>query len=164
MDRGLRLAGLCRCLAKQTGQGAPEFAQDWLGQKGLRCSKAIQEDVQKLLAAERDIPEDEGGWRLWAATYREDSVRVGYLWNDLDRGRWAASVWRTMQQKRIPLCHKDLPLTPAELCQMGIPQSMLGIVGGVLRYCQTHLCRPTKKRCAALVRQVWKEKKWTRLY
>lgn len=162
-DLSLRLAGLCRCLALQTGKERVAFARSWLGRDGLRCPNAVIADVEALLKAEQNVPADRDAWRIWVAEQQDNCDRVGYLWNDTDKAAYARGTWRTMQEKRVPLTHKALPLTPAEVMQEGVPQRMLGqVYQAVLRYCWTHMLRPTRRRCVALVRKVWKEKVWRR--
>ena len=162
-DLTLRLAGLTRCLALQTGAERIDFAIRMLGRDGWRCSNTILNEVECLLRAEQASLYSEADWRIWAATYRENSERVGYLWNDAPKAKYAVETWHAIRDKHIPLSHKDLPLSPADLCRMGIPSKLLGkVYQAVLLYCWTHLLRPTKQRCTVLVRNAYKEKKWNR--
>ena len=160
-DLTLRLAGVCRCLATQSTTPWVAFAQQWLGQRGLRCANNIVHGTVALLQAAATRPTDEAGWRVWAATHGALCPLVGYVWQDPEAGTKAAAVWQALQDAHVPLCHKDLPLAPHDLVAMGIPAPMLGkVFGAVLRYCWARLLRPTRARCTAIVQKIWRERLW----
>jgi len=144
-----RLAAVCYAAA---GAFAFALAGLALGKDGLRYANKQVEAVKRLLAGmDFPLPQDER--YLWAAAYGDVIEEIGALWIDQDKMVAARRAKEAIDNAKVPKSHKDLPITPNELEEMGVPKPMLGkVMRGMVDWCIMHLTHPDHDTCVRLAK------------